>query len=80
MFLTDVDGVMDGERRVLPRLEAAAATKLIDDGVADGGMIPKLQAAVRAAGVGCATRIVNGTVAGVLAAVLAGEDVGTVVV
>jgi acetylglutamate kinase len=42
-------------------------------------MIPKLEAAVRAAGAGCATRIVGGTTAGALARVLAGDGGGTTV-
>jgi acetylglutamate kinase len=42
-------------------------------------MIPKLEAAVRAAGAGCATYIVNGTVAGALASALSGSPAGTTV-
>lgn len=80
VFLTDVEGVLDGEKRVLAQISAAEAGALIESGVAGGGMIPKLEAAVRAAGAGCATRIVDGTAAGALAAVLAGEGGGTTVV
>jgi hypothetical protein len=43
-------------------------------------MIPKLEAGVRAASAGVATRVVNGTVSGALARVLAGEDQGTTIV
>jgi acetylglutamate kinase len=42
-------------------------------------MVPKLEAAARAASAGCATRIVDGTSDGALAAVLRGEDVGTTI-
>ncbi|HEU5479131.1 MAG TPA: hypothetical protein VFU90_04820, partial [Candidatus Tumulicola sp.] len=79
VFLTDVDGVLDGERRVMPALSVAQTQALIAEGVAAGGMIPKLEAAVRAAGAGCRTRIVNGTHAHALASALAGEG-GTAVV
>ncbi|HYM15071.1 MAG TPA: acetylglutamate kinase [Dehalococcoidia bacterium] len=79
IFLTDVEGVLDGDRHLLGHLDAAEAAALIASGVASGGMIPKLEAAVRAAVVGCATRIVNGRAEGVLARVLAGGGGGTAV-
>ena len=79
VFLTDVEGVLDAEKRLLPRISAAEARALIESGVAGGGMIPKLEAAVRAAAAGCATRIVDGTAPGALARVLAGEAGGTTV-
>ena len=79
VFLTDVEGVLDANRRLLPLLTAAEARALIDAGVAAGGMIPKLEAAVRAASAGCATRIVDGTKPGALAAVLSGASGGTTV-
>ncbi len=79
VFLTDVDGVLDGERRVLPRLSVAQARGLIAEGIAAGGMVPKLEAAVRAAGAGCSTRIVNGTRPGALAAALSDGGGGTTV-
>jgi len=79
VFLTDVEGVLDGERHLLGHLNAGEASALIASGVAAGGMIPKLEAAVRAAGAGCATRIVNGRTAGALARVFAGGGGGTTV-
>jgi acetylglutamate kinase len=79
VFLTDVDAVVDADERPLPRLTAHEARDLIAAGAASGGMIPKLEAAVRAAGAGCATYIVNGTVAGALASALAGSPAGTTV-
>jgi acetylglutamate kinase len=80
VFLTDVEGVLDTEKRLMPRLNAKECRGLIDDAVAGGGMIPKLEAAVMASATGAATRIVDGTLAGALARVLAGEDQGTTVV
>jgi acetylglutamate kinase len=79
VFLTDVDGVLDAEKRLLPHLTAADVARLMETGVVAGGMIPKLDAAVRAASAGGATRIVNGTTAGAVGRVLAGEDEGTTV-
>jgi len=79
VFLTDVEGVLDAEKRAVPRLSAAQASAMIESGVAAGGMIPKLEAAMRAASAGCATRIVDGTQPGALSRVLAGDAGGTTV-
>ncbi len=79
VFLTDVAGVLDRERRVMPHLSVEQAQALIAEGIAAGGMIPKLEAAVRAASAGCPARIVDGTQSGALAAALSGEGGGTVV-
>jgi len=79
VFLTDVDGVVDADRRLIPHLTAAEANALVASGVAVGGMIPKLEAAIRAATAACATTIAPGTAAGALAAVLRGDVGGTTV-
>lgn len=79
VFLTDVEGVLDETKFLVPRLTAPEARAMIDRGIAGGGMIPKLEAAIDAAAAGCATRIVAGTSEGALAAILAGGDAGTTV-
>jgi acetylglutamate kinase len=79
VFLTDVEGVLDGAGRLVARLSADDARGMVTSGVAGGGMIPKLEAAVVAARAGCATRIVAGTAEDAVAAVLRGEDRGTTV-
>lgn len=48
VFLTDVEGVMDSGRRLIPRLLPAQARALIGGGIASGGMIPKLEACLHA--------------------------------
>lgn len=48
IFLTDVAGVMDGNGRVIPRLDRHTANLLASSGVVQGGMIPKLAACLRA--------------------------------
>jgi acetylglutamate kinase len=79
VFLTDVDGVLDGDRRVMPSLSLDDARSLIAGGIAAGGMIPKLEAAVQAAEGGCRSRIINGTKAGALTRSLADGGDGTVI-
>ena len=48
IFLTDVEGVMDSSGRVIPRLNVRSARLLLASGVVKGGMIPKLEACLRA--------------------------------
>ncbi|MEZ5402727.1 MAG: acetylglutamate kinase [Bryobacteraceae bacterium] len=81
LFLTDVAGVMDGSKTVLPRLTRAESARLIADGVASGGMQAKLEAAHRAldGGVGEVV-IAPGAESGIVARLLAGETIGTRIV
>src|SRR5947209_16228613 len=48
LFVTDVPGVFHGGA-VLARIEAGEADRLLDDGTFEGGIVPKLRAAVAAA-------------------------------
>lgn len=48
LLLTDVPGVLDKEGRLIERLSLDHAKQLIEDGVATGGMIPKLSTAIDA--------------------------------
>jgi acetylglutamate kinase len=78
VFLTDVEGVLDGERRIRRVLTAAESRELIASGVATGGMQAKLNAALDALAGGVArVRIAPGAVPDVLARVLGGEEIGT---
>jgi acetylglutamate kinase len=48
LFLTDVPGVLDAGRRLLPQLMPGDCQQLVQGGVASGGMLPKLEAALLA--------------------------------
>ncbi len=48
VLFTDVPGVLDGDGRVLPELSRPEVEQMIDDGTIRGGMIPKIQACLRA--------------------------------
>ena len=54
LLLTDVAGVLDKNGQLIRQMTVAEARKLITDGVATGGMIPKLETCIAAveAGVG----------------------------
>jgi acetylglutamate kinase len=56
VFLSDVPGVLR-DCAVLPRIEADEADRLVDAGAFDGGIVPKLQAAVYAARLGLRAEI-----------------------
>jgi len=78
VFLTDVDGVLDGDRRIRPVLTAAESQSLIDRGIATGGMQAKLTAALAALAGGVEqVRIAPGAAPDVLARILGGEQIGT---
>lgn len=78
VFLTDVEGVLDGERRIRRVLTAAESRDLIASGVATGGMQAKLNAALDGLAGGVArVRIAPGAAPDVLARVLGGEEIGT---
>jgi acetylglutamate kinase len=78
VFLTDVEGVLDGERRIRRILTASESRDLIAGGVATGGMQAKLNAALDALAGGVArVRIAPGAAPDVLERVLGGEEIGT---
>ena len=78
IFLTDVEGVLDGDRRLCPSLSAAAARALVDRGVATGGMQAKLNAALAALAGGVSeVRIAPGAADRVLERIVNGEALGT---
>ena len=77
VFLTDVAGVMDASGGILPSLRAAEARELVAAGTATGGMVPKIEAAMRASAAGVPTVIVDGREAGALRAATTGSPGGT---
>jgi acetylglutamate kinase len=48
LLLTDVSGVLDKSRKLIPDLSVADARKLIADGTISGGMIPKVETCIYA--------------------------------
>ena len=62
IFLTDVDGIHDAAGKVVPRLSSAEAKKMIASGAASGGMIPKIEASLKALTKVPTARIIDGRV------------------
>jgi hypothetical protein len=62
MLLTDTDGILDKEGRLLSTLPRPAVERLIADGTISRGMLPKVQACLTALKAGVRkTHIINGT-------------------
>ena len=51
--VSDVPGVLDGEKRLIPTLDRARSQSLMDEGVICGGMIPKVGSCLHALDAGC---------------------------
>ncbi len=63
LFLTDVDGVLDGDKNLIPELTIARAREMIADGTIAGGMIPKVETCIHAVEAGVeGVVILNGKV------------------
>ncbi|MEO8100859.1 MAG: acetylglutamate kinase [Acidobacteriota bacterium] len=78
LFLTDVDGVRGADGGIFPTLAASDAQRLIQDGVATGGMQAKLEAACEALKMGVGeVCIAPGARPGIVQELLQGQPVGT---
>lgn len=77
IFLTDVAGVLDGERRLIPCLTCEEAEALVKKGTVDGGMLPKVSACLKAAAAGTSSLIVDGRLPEALRSAVAGKIAGT---
>jgi acetylglutamate kinase len=76
-FLTDVEGVLDRGHRLISRITERQAEALTSTGTISGGMIPKIEACVRALKSGSESRIIDGRKPGALRQSLNGAALGT---
>ena len=58
ILLTDVEGVLDQEGKLIPRLTLSEARTLIADGTIKGGMIPKIETAIEAVESGVSAAVI----------------------
>ena len=77
IFLTDVEGIQDSSRRLIPRLTPKQAKVLIDSGTVAGGMIPKVEACLATLGKVSVTQIIDGRKPKSLLDSLEGKAMGT---
>jgi acetylglutamate kinase len=80
LLLTDVPGVLDADKRLIPELTAGEARRLIADGTISGGMIPKVETCLEAVEGGVeAAVIVDGRVPHAILLELFTEGAGTLI-
>jgi len=60
IFLTDVDGIHDESGNVVPRLNLNEARKMLASGAVSGGMIPKVEASIKALPTVPTVRVIDG--------------------
>ena len=77
VFLTDVPGIMDANGRVMSRLDPRRAQNLIRSGIIRGGMIPKLDACLRALETSSSADIIDGREPEALLNCIQGRSTGT---
>jgi acetylglutamate kinase len=82
IHLTDVQGIKDTDGRLISTLSRKEAERLVQSGVIDGGMLPKVESALRALEAGTAkAHIIDGRVAhAILLELFTREGVGTEIV
>lgn len=73
IFLTDVDGIYNDSGKMLSKINVAAAEKILAAGTASGGMIPKIEACLKALTTVPMARIINGKTPHALLKVIASE-------
>ena len=79
IFLTDVAGISDKSGSIIPKISAGEAGALMDSGVISGGMIPKVNACLKALNNDTITRIIDGRRPHALLRELESRDGGTTI-
>jgi acetylglutamate kinase len=80
LLLTDVAGVLDSDKTLIPEVSAAEVRRLIADGTISGGMIPKVETCLEAVDAGVeAAVILDGRVPHAILLELLGEGAGTLI-
>lgn len=81
VLISDVPGVLDAQKNLLPTLNEADVHRLIASGVINGGMIPKVESCLHALEQGCTRALIlDGRAPSSLRRYLhAGEPLGTVI-
>jgi len=80
VFLSDVDGVWDGQKQIIPELNTSLADTLIADNIIQDGMAVKVKAALQAAEQLGSVMLASWKNPDNLVSLLAGQAVGTKVV
>jgi acetylglutamate kinase len=79
VFLTDVVGVTDKSGKLIPSLSVRQAEAMLASGEISGGMIPKVNACLRALNTGSVARIIDGRKSHALLQEIDGDEGGTTI-
>ena len=77
VFMTDVDGVLDGDGTLIEILGGEQVSTLREAGTLAGGMLPKIDASLRAAEQQVTVHVAQGRSRRTLERIVAGEPLGT---
>jgi acetylglutamate kinase len=79
ILLTDVEGVLDGQKRLISTMDSKIATRYTQEGTISGGMIPKVRCCLDALREGVRkTHIIDGRVKhAILLEIFTDEGIGT---
>ena len=77
VLMTDVEGVLDSSRRLIPRLTDRQARGLMRSNIVDGGMVPKIGACLKALEHVETAQIIDGRKPHALNEVVSGHALGT---
>jgi acetylglutamate kinase len=77
IFLTDVAGVLDSSRRLIPRLTLRQAEQIMHSSVVAGGMVPKIEACITSIKGGGKSFIADGRKPNTLQDIIDGKSIGT---
>ncbi len=73
VFLTDVDGIYNGSGKIIPEITVVEAKNMLASGVASGGMVPKIEASLKALATTQVVRIIDGRISHALLHDIAGR-------
>ncbi|MFC2045676.1 acetylglutamate kinase [Chloroflexota bacterium] len=79
IFMTDVAGICDQSGKLISNLSGSEAKALVASGVASGGMVPKVEACLKALSSTQATCIIDGRRSHALLAEIQGRGTGTII-
>ena len=77
VVMTDVEGVMDSSRRLIPRVTPRQAFELVQSNIVAGGMVPKIEACLRSLEKVETANIVDGRMPHALRDAMDGKAMGT---
>ena len=80
IFLTDVEGILDHNKRLISKITKSQANELLKSGIICGGMIPKVEACLKGIQYGGTAHIIDGRDSGALLQCIENKIIGTKII